>query len=390
MHDIDRTLTEFEPEAEEYEADQFEYYGEPETDGVFDEAEEMELAAGLLEVTDEAELDQFLGDLIKKAGRAAGQFVRSSTGQALGGILKGAASKALPIVGGALGTAIGGPAGAAIGGKLASTAGRLFGLELEGLSPEDQEFEVARRFVRFAGEAVKNAALAAPGAAPQAAAKAAAMAAARRYAPGLLRSAMASLPKPSGVFDEAEEMELAAELLQVSDEAELDQFLGNMFKKIGSAVGKFIKSPLARSLGGMLKGVAKQALPMVGGAIGSAISPGVGTSIGSALGTAASNLLEQEFEGLSAQDQEFEIARGFVRLAGAAAKKAASMPAGVDPRKVATAALTSAARQVAPGLLGLLGETGSTATAAPPPAAAGRVYSGRWIRRGGKIILLGV
>ena len=35
-------------------------------------------------------------------------------------------------------------------GKLASGATKLFGLELEGMSPEDQEFEVARRFVRLA------------------------------------------------------------------------------------------------------------------------------------------------------------------------------------------------------------------------------------------------
>lgn len=201
MHDIDRTLTEFEPEMDAFEADQYEFaeeaefFGEAETEGVFSEDEEMELAAELLGVVDEAELEQFLGKLIKIAGRAAGRFVRSPTGRALGGILKGAARKALPIVGGALGTAIGGPAGGAIGGKLASAAGRVFGLELEGLSPEDQEFEVARRYVRFAGEAAKNAALVSPAAPPQAAAKAAVVAAAKQHAPGLLRSMP---PAPTG------------------------------------------------------------------------------------------------------------------------------------------------------------------------------------------------
>lgn len=190
MHNIDRTQTEFAPEMESFEADQFEYQEQEsyeEETGVFEEAEEMDLAAELLSVSDEAELDQFLGKLIRRAGRAVGKFVKSPQGRALGGILKGAARQALPIVGGALGTAIGGPAGGAIGGQLASTAGSLFGLELEGLSPEDQEFEVARRVVRLGGEAVKKACAAAPGLDPRAVAKAAMRAAAKKHAPGLLR-----------------------------------------------------------------------------------------------------------------------------------------------------------------------------------------------------------
>lgn len=200
MHDIDRTLTEYEPEMEDYEASDFEYeaWGEPETEAVFDEATEMDLAADLLEVTDEAELEQFLGDLIKKAGRAVGQFVKSPTGRALTSYLKGAARTALPKLGSVLGTMVGGPAGAALGGQVASAAGRYFGLELEGLSPEDQEFEMARRFVEFAGEAAQNAALSPSDADPKAAAKAAVIEAAKKHAPGLLRSS-ASRPAAGGM-----------------------------------------------------------------------------------------------------------------------------------------------------------------------------------------------
>lgn len=194
MHDIDRTTLEFDTEGNGFETDTFGYefpeemeYSDTEAMSPFSEAEEMEMAANLLEITDEAELDQFLGNLIKKAGQVVGKFVRSPVGRTLGGILKGAAKKALPIVGGAIGTAIGGPAGGAIGGKLASAAGRLFGLELEGLSPEDQEFEVARRYVRFAGTAAKNAALAPATLSPDEAAKKAVLGAARQHAPGLLR-----------------------------------------------------------------------------------------------------------------------------------------------------------------------------------------------------------
>jgi uncharacterized protein (DUF697 family) len=210
MHDIDRTLMEYESGMNGYEGeyagefgDEYEYefegtydeYDEPE---VFDEEEEMDLAAELLSVTDDEELDQFLGKLIKKVGSHARKFVKSSTGRALGGLLKGVAKKALPIVGGALGTAIGGPAGGAIGGKLASAASRLFEMEWEGLSPEDQEFEVAKRVVRLAGSAAQKAALAPSNMPPKAAAKAAVVAAAKKHAPGLLRPTPASATSMAG------------------------------------------------------------------------------------------------------------------------------------------------------------------------------------------------
>lgn len=186
------------------------------------------------------------------------------------------------------------------------------------------------------------------------------------------------------VFDEATEMEFAAELLGVTEEAELDQFLGKLFKKVGGAVGKFVKSPVGRTLGHFLKGVAKKALPAVGGALGS-IVPGVGTAIGTTLGTAASNMFEVELEGLSPEDQEFEVARRFVQLAEEAAKNAALAPPSADPQAAAKAALVAAAKMHAPGLL----RGGVTPmTAAAVPGVPGR--SGRWIRRGRKIVLLGV
>jgi hypothetical protein len=198
MHDIDRVRLETHAESEmsasgpleaeyfelgEAEAPWHEYSGE-----VFNEAEQMELASEMLEITNEAELDRFLGGLIKRAGQAVGKVVRSPTGQAIGGILKGAARQALPHIGSAIGGYFGGSTGAQLGSQAASAAGRLFGLELEGLSHEDQEFEVARQYVRFAGEAVKNAALAPTSQDPRAAANAAAVAAAQTHAPGLLQA----------------------------------------------------------------------------------------------------------------------------------------------------------------------------------------------------------
>ena len=83
----------------------------------FSEAEEMELAVELLEVTTEAELEQFLGNLFKKAWRGI-EAVGSSVIRPLGGVLKTVAKTALPFVATAAGTFFGGPAGGAIAGRL--------------------------------------------------------------------------------------------------------------------------------------------------------------------------------------------------------------------------------------------------------------------------------
>lgn len=193
-------------------------------------------------------------------------------------------------------------------------------------------------------------------------------------------------------FDEVEEMALAAELLTISSEAELDQFLGKLLKgawkgikKVGSVVGK-----VARPLGGILKGIAKKALPFVGGALGSLIPiPGVGTAVGSALGGALSKALETELEGLSPEDREFEMARRFVRLAGTAAKQVTQAQPNGNPQAAAQAAVLAAARQQMAGMSGAAG--GAMATGGAGGAmAAGTPRSGRWIRRGRKIVLLGV
>ena len=193
---MNRTLIDYTPETETLDAEAFrdETALESGSSGtVFSESEEMEIAAEFLEVQSEHELDRFLGDLISRAGKAVGTIVRSPIGQALGGVLKNAARRALPIAGRAIGGYVGGSTGAQAGARAAAAAGRLFGLELEGLSPEDKEFEIAKSFVRFAGEAVRTAITAQRPAPPVALAKSAAAQAATRHAPGLLRSAPPAL-----------------------------------------------------------------------------------------------------------------------------------------------------------------------------------------------------
>lgn len=188
-------------------------------------------------------------------------------------------------------------------------------------------------------------------------------------------------------FSEAEEMELAAELLSVSNEEELDQFIGKLLKKAGSAVGKFVKSPVGRQLGGIIKGAAKSALPMIGSTLGNAFLPGIGGAIGGKLASSAGSMLGLELEGLSQEDQEFEIARQLVRFGGAAASNAAETAPNVPPPQVAQAAAVNAAQQYAPGLL--KANAGTAGGKGRCRCGQNRRRNGRWVRNGNNIIIIG-
>jgi hypothetical protein len=181
-------------------------------------------------------------------------------------------------------------------------------------------------------------------------------------------------------FNEEEEMELAAELLSVSGEAELDQFLGKLVKRAWRGARKLGSAAIqaARPLGGMLRTLAKQHLPGLARMAGTALGGPAGAALGGALGGAIGNALEAELE--ESEDRELELARRFVRVAGTAARGAAFARSGIDPRRFARRALMHAARRHLPGMASAGGDHA--------PAGSGR--SGRWIRRGRKIILIGV
>ena len=184
-------------------------------------------------------------------------------------------------------------------------------------------------------------------------------------------------------LSEEEEVELALELLTVSSEAELDQFLGKLFKgawkgikKVGSVVGK-----IAKPLGGVLRAVAKKALPLVGGALGSFIPiPGVGTAVGSALGGAISKALEAE--------------TGRTELRGSRARnRAALRPHRDAPRRDRRhrhrrtwTARPPPRRRWPRRRAGFCRASSSTPRRARAGAGA---QQGRWIRRGRQVVLLG-
>lgn len=191
-----------------------------------------------------------------------------------------------------------------------------------------------------------------------------------------------------GLLSEADEMELANELLGVSNEEELEQFLGDFIKKAARAAGKVIRSPVGKAIGGVLKGVAKKALPLAGGAIGGFFGGPLGAKIGSGLASAGGKALGLEAE-MEQEDREYEGARQFVRLAADTVKKAASAPANADPRSIAQSAAIAAAKQFAPGLLGSGGARGGI-SGATGRGQQGRGQQGRWMRRANKIVLYGV
>lgn len=192
MHDLDQIRLETEPESDLYEG---ELDALETSDGIGEttdpESEEVD-ATELLALTSEAELDQFLGKLVKRAGG----LLKGRAGGVLKNLLRGAAKKLLPVAGGAIGTFFGGPAGTAIGSSLASKAGQMLGLEVEGLSQQEQDFEVAKGVVRLANSAAQNLAAAGSQAArdPVGAARQALASAARVHAPGLLGGATSAGP----------------------------------------------------------------------------------------------------------------------------------------------------------------------------------------------------
>lgn len=193
-----------------------------------------------------------------------------------------------------------------------------------------------------------------------------------------------------GPLSEEEEIDLASELLTLSSEDELDQFLGKVFKKIGGGFKTVFKP-----LGKVLKPLAKTLLPIAGRAAGTFFGGPLGGAIGGKLGSLATNLFEVDFESMDPETQDLEVARRFVRLASTAAQKAAVAPPTANPVAAARAAVASAARVHAPGLLkGALSGAGaapaSSGGAARPNGGSGaRRAQGRWIRRGRRIVILG-
>lgn len=445
MHNLpnDHFQQEFETADGEFELDpEFEFDGEfdgefdqefeldqnYETDGVQFEVYEMELAEELLELETDAEFLDWAKKVARRTAGVAANLITSPTGRQAVRALGSIAKRTLPVLGGqagrAIGSAIGGRAFGRTGAKIGGAWGKRAGSFVGGKAGQAISKNLPG-FVRLTADTLRNLSKAQQTGKRLEIRPAIARAASRHYpiilnVKGTLQARqMGGYPfkrefefenEFEGEFEydqefefdqefegdfeldgevdgetgmtEALEMELAGELLNVTNDQELDMFLGSLVRKVGRGIKSFAKSSTGKALGGLLKKVAKKALPIAGGALGNLIAPGVGGALGSKLGSLAGNLFELELEGLSPEDQEFELARAYVRFAGNAVRNASRMsPYGGYAS--ARNAFKHAARNYAPGLMRRRRSWGGY----PGSRAAS---SGRWYRSGGNIILQGI
>lgn len=178
-------------------------------------------------------------------------------------------------------------------------------------------------------------------------------------------------------MNEEEQMDLASTLMELETEEEFENFLGDL---LGAAKG-FIDSPTGQALGGALKDVAKQILPVAGKALGSYIGGPTGGQIGGALGSAASSAFEAETD-----EQEWEAANIFVKVAVDSVNNAAAAPPGSNPESVAHNAVIEAARRHAPHVADHL----LTGRRDRFHSFRRSDRSGRWARHGNRIVVFGV
>jgi hypothetical protein len=186
MHDLDRQ------QLEQHEREGL--LGEH-TTGELTEAQEMELASHFLEVTNEEELEQFLGDLFNRAKAAAGDIYAAAGRAYNSDLVQSQVIPALKRAARSYGPGLAGRAAERVLGPGSGTwaqsgaqwaADRWLKEELEGLSGEDREFELARRYIRLAMESLQRALQTPPRVPPPVAARIAISEAARKHAPGLV------------------------------------------------------------------------------------------------------------------------------------------------------------------------------------------------------------
>jgi hypothetical protein len=219
------------------------------------------------------------------------------------------------------------------------------------------------------------------------------------------------------------ELEMAYQLLEVSNEYELNQFLGGLMSKAfgaaKSAATNFVNSPAGKSVGQYLSDFGQKTLPQLGSKVGALAGKGANLGFklmarqtgvdlsspvrvqgaeayGGVLGQKAGNMIASPAERifglepkkLGSKNQELEIARSFVRFATdltRQANQAIRQNPSISAGELGRRAITASAKQYAPGLLptaqrSVLGTMNGNANGA----------NGSWVRRGSAIVLHGV
>ncbi|MFN0180339.1 MAG: hypothetical protein ACKVZ0_16185 [Gemmatimonadales bacterium] len=193
---------------------------------------------------------------------------------------------------------------------------------------------------------------------------------------------------------------LAFELMGLGSGAEMDEFLGRIFRGVGKRLRRVAKKALPHAVS-FLKGpgamLLAKALPLVGTAAGSLV-PGLGNVVGAAAGRMVGQCLQGDDNGGDTgaqldsmmgemgyndlEEAKMDVATRVVRTIADAAGQAATDPnATTNPAVVARTALSGAMDRHLPGAI-------RQALARTGPQRGAK--TGRWIRKGNRIILLGV
>jgi hypothetical protein len=186
---------------------------------------------------------------------------------------------------------------------------------------------------------------------------------------------------PGGTFDrpfsEAELDELATQLLEVRDEAELDQFIPAILGAATKVLPFLAKSPVGKVLTGILKDAVISGVPALGGLFKSrSRGPQIGSDVGAAIRS------ELDWEGVPADGRDIEAARKIIAIGGGAARELAQQPPNAPPQAV-TDAVQNAAKQE-----GVPANVPPPSPDTPPPSES--TTSGQWFRRGRTIVIEGL
>ena len=191
---------------------------------------------------------------------------------------------------------------------------------------------------------------------------------------------------PSGELTEAQELALASEVLEITSEEELEQFLGDLWNSTKAAASKVYNSGVVQAAIPGLKAVGAAVLPKAAAWLADRYAPGTGGIASAGVQAAVDQWLKEELEGLSGEDREFEAARRYVRFVDDTFRRAAQVPDRVPPTVAAQVVLRDAAREHVPGLVPFLVQlqNGGTANGGEAVEAAA---SGSWTRQGSAIVL---
>jgi hypothetical protein len=328
-------------------------FGLADTGEALGEAEVSELALRLLNSRNDAERDHLLGAILTEgsAGRLSAPL-----GSALGGMLKSVARHS-------------------VAGRAGS--GEALGLELEGLPDQELELEVARRFVRLAAEAARNASEDAELGHPHLVAQSALASAADAYAPRLAPPRVPSFQARTGpwvrvgrtiVVQGAGSPSTAAPAIELFEyDPEMEYFLGGIVKSVGRAVTKAAKTvgraadQVARTADKAIKAVGK--VPILGdvaraglgaarlslGPAAIALDAGLRVSRGENLGRALRGAAGGQLDAVRSQLKLAEMVAPFVPGIGTGVAAALGAANALAAGRPITDALVAAARGALPG-----------------------------------------